>query len=289
MLTKAKRISSKIFAALCAATILLGILAISSSAVSTERTVDYSQVAIFNPTNPLYSISINSHRVIQGENEEYPTEVRFNMSATEFRNIGAELQYNLVSFHISYYAQNDYGDLELYSVYSPPIPYLTILESYTSSLNYAYSDDYWTISYAYIPYRFDLSYFATSYPDSIESISCNIYPPQNYQYGYDDGYSQGGEGSYIDGYNNGYQEGYTEGEEEGYESGYSNGYDTASSEIENQNALGLFGRGILDGILDIYFDTFRIPIFGTSLGEILGYFFFFVFVLVVVKIVSFVI
>lgn len=273
---------------LCAASLLLGVLVISSSA-STERATDYSQVAIFEPTNPLYSISINHYSIVQGDYVDSPTEVRFDMSAIEFRNIDTELQYNLVSFYISYYAQNDNGDIELYSVYSPPIPYLTILESYSSRLNYAYSDDYWIISYAYIPYRFDLSYFAPYYPDSIESISCNIYPPQNYQYGYDEGYAEGGSLSYNEGYNNGYDEGYAEGENIGYNEGYNNGYGTASSEIENNNALSAFGRGILDGMLDVYFDLFRIPIFGTSFGEILGYIIFFLWVLIIVKVVAFVI
>lgn len=289
MPTKVKKISSKIFAVLCAVTVLLGVFVTFTSAVSTERTTDFSQVAIFNPDNPLYEIIIPSHTLVDGEYEDDPTEVRFFISARDLRDVGSDLQYNLVSFNITYYAQNEDGDLELYSVYSPPVPYLTILESYSSSLNYAYSDDYWEIAYAYIPYRFNLSYFAPTYPDSIESISCNIYPPQNYQYGYDEGYAEGGSGSYDEGFNNGYDQGYTEGESNGYTEGYNNGYGTASSEIENQNALGLFGRGIFDGLLDIYFDTFRIPIFGTSLGEILGYFIFFIWVLVVVKIVSFVI
>lgn len=285
MRTKTARTLRRIVAALCAATVLLGVLVLSTSAVSTERTTDYSQVAIFNPDNPLYEINIPSHTLVEGEYEEDPIQVRFSISARDLRDIGAELQYNLVSFNISYYAQNDDGDLELYSVYSPPIPYLTIIESYSSTLNYAYSDDYWEIEYAYIPYRFNLSYFAPTYPDSIESISCNIYAPQNYEFGYNQGYIDGGNGNNEQAYQDGYNNGLTD----GYDNGYSDGYDTASSEIENQNALGLFGRGILDGVLDIYFDTFRIPIFGTSLGEILGYFIFFIWVLVVVKIVSFVI
>ena len=269
--------------------ILLGVLVLSTSAVSTERTTDYSQVAIFDPTDPLYSISINSHRIVQGEYEDDPIEVRFNMSALEFRNIDTELQYNLVSFHISYYAQNNNGDLELYSVYSPPIPYLTILESYSSSLNYAYSDDYWTISYAQVPYRFNLSYFAPYYPDSIESISCNIYPPQNYQLGYNEGFAEGGRGSYDEGFNAGYDQGYTKGENEGYTEGYNNGYDTASSQIENSNYIKDLGEGIFHGLLDTFSVIDDFEVFGTSLGDIIGYIITALMVLLLVKVVAFVV
>lgn len=289
MPTKVKKTTSKIFAVLCAVTVLLGVFVISSSAVSTERTTDFSQVAIFNPDNPLYEINIPSYTLVEGDYVDDPIEVRFFMSARDLRDIGAELQYNLVSFNITYYAQNEDGDLELYSVYSPPIPYLTIIESYSSTLNYAYSDDYWEINYAYVPYRFNLSYFSPTYPDSIESISCNIYPPQNYQYGYDDGYSQGGEGSYRDGYQNGYQEGYIEGEEEGYESGYSNGYDTASSQIENSNYIKDLGEGIFHGLLDTFILVEDFEVFGTRLGDIIGYIITALMVLLLVKVVAFVV
>lgn len=289
MPTKAKKTLRKTFAALCAAIFLLGVFVLSTSAVSTERTTDYSQVAIFNPENPLYKINIPSHSLSEGEYEDDPTEVRFYISATDLRDIGSELQYNLVSFNITYYAQNEYGDLELYSVYSPPIPYLTILESYTSTLNYAYSDDYWEIRYAYVPFRFNLSYFSPTFPDSIESISCNIYPPQNYQFGYDEGYAEGGSGSYDEGYNNGYDQGYTEGENEGYNEGYNNGYDTASSQIENNNNIKDLGEGFFNGLVETFLIVYQIPVFGTTLGEIIGYILTALIVLFLVKVVSFVV
>lgn len=260
---------------------MLGIFVLSTSALEPTESAfaenPYIGTFNFNPENYLYRIpvefEVNSGREIYYVNGN-PITIDEIYNAT---GNTIEFNYNFLYICVEYFAQNEDGDLELYTYYSKPIVFNTLTDYYNTSIFDGYEDTISVISKEYSSNIIEGSVGFRDFPDSIEDFYyCVGDNPE--RYAYNQGYINGSSGVDTDIFY-----------DEGYNNGYQIGYDTASSEIENQNALGLFGRGILDGILDIYFDTFRIPIFGTSLGEILGYFFFFVFVLVVVKIVSFVI